>query len=222
MIRVIEDVSNIISYKNQVLRNSSSNARDIIDLIESDFYLDKDRNYGKDVIDYYLDKIENSYNYHTIYLDDIDYDNIHKYFHGYIDDIKSKYIRDDTYEYYNPHPKGKNTGDCVKRALTKVTGLDYMEIQRELNHIKREIGASVYSSNDVWKEYIKRNNFRPIKFSVKRGEPRMNGYRFAVDYPKGKYILNMAKHLSCCVDGIIYDTWDCRSKCVYNAFEYLG
>ena len=29
------------------------------------------------------------------------------------------------YKYYNPHPKGLSTDDCVKRAIVVVTGMDY-------------------------------------------------------------------------------------------------
>ena len=47
----------------------------------------------------------------------------------------------------------------------------------------------------------------------------MNGKRFCESYKKGRYILNMAGHWSCCVDGVIYDTWDCSEKCVYTAYK---
>ena len=29
----------------------------------------------------------------------------------------------------------------------------------------------------------------------------------------------MAGHWSCCVDGVIYDTWNCEQKCVYTAWK---
>ena len=47
----------------------------------------------------------------------------------------------------------------------------------------------------------------------------MNGKRFCRKYPKGKYLLRMAGHVTACVDGVIYDTWDCSGKCVYVAWE---
>ena len=47
----------------------------------------------------------------------------------------------------------------------------------------------------------------------------MNGERFCIAYPKGRYILNMAGHWSSCIDGVIYDTWDCSEKCVYTAYK---
>ena len=41
------------------------------------------------------------------------------------------------YQYYNAHPKGLLVGDCVKRAITVATQMDYMEVQRALNRHKK-------------------------------------------------------------------------------------
>lgn len=122
------------------------------------------------------------------------------------------------FEFYNPHPKGKLVPDCVKRAICKTTGTDYMEVQRNLNRLKRELGADEFNDRRVLDEFIKRNQFLILSFPAKKGQPRMNGERFCKAYPKGSYILQMAGHWSSCVDGVIYDTWDCSEKCVYRAF----
>ena len=50
------------------------------------------------------------------------------------------------YKYYNPHPKGLSTDDCVKRALVVVTGRDYVTVQRELNEYKKVTGAKSFNS----------------------------------------------------------------------------
>ena len=50
------------------------------------------------------------------------------------------------YKYYNPHPKGLSTEDCVKRAIVVVTGLDYSKVQRELNEYKMVTGAKSFNS----------------------------------------------------------------------------
>lgn len=123
------------------------------------------------------------------------------------------------YQFYNAHPKGKRVGDCVKRAITVAEERDYMEVQRELNRIKREIGAKDYKRHSVWKAYVKRKGYTKLSFPAQKGRPRMNGHRFCEQYPTGVYILNMAKHLSVCVNGVIYDTFDPREKCVYTAFR---
>ena len=124
------------------------------------------------------------------------------------------------YQYYNAHPKGLLVGDCVKRAITKATGMDYMEVQRELNRYKKVTGAKSFNSDYNPHKYVENVlHARKLSFPAVKGQPRMNAERFSKKYPKGSYILNMAGHWSCCVDGVIYDTWDCGTKCVYTAYQ---
>lgn len=126
----------------------------------------------------------------------------------------------ETYKFCNPHPEGKIVGDCVKRAICLAEGRDYIEVKRELNRLKKITGASKYNSTENWKYYV--NNIRhyeKLSFPAVPGCSRMDGYQFAETHPTGSYILRMAKHVSACVDGVILDTWDCRSKCVYNAYK---
>ena len=124
------------------------------------------------------------------------------------------------YQYFNAHPQGKLVPDCVKRAITKATGMDYHEVQLELNRHKKITGAKTFNEDKNWKSYVTNVlNGTWRSFPAKRGMPRMNGERFMRAFPKGNYILSMAGHLSCCVDGVIYDTWDCTEKCVYGCYE---
>lgn len=67
--------------------------------------------------------------------------------------------------------------------------------------------------------YMQKHGYIKLSFPAVKGAPRMNGERFCNAYHKGRYILNMAGHLTCCIDGVIYDTWDCSQKCVYNAWK---
>lgn len=111
------------------------------------------------------------------------------------------------YQYFNAHPKGKIVGDCVKRAITKATGMDYMEVQRQLNRYKKVTGASSYNTDYNPHKYVENVlHGEKLSFPAKAGQKRMTAGTFSEKYTQGKYILNMAKHWSCCVDGIIYDT----------------
>ena len=123
------------------------------------------------------------------------------------------------YKYLNEHPKDKRVGDCVKRAFTTATGQTYKEVSKELNQIKRDLNANGYNDNSVWRKFISQKKWYKIPFQATAGEKRMNGHRFCEQYPEGTYVLRMAKHLTVCVDGVIYDTWDCTEKCVYTAWE---
>ena len=98
--------------------------------------------------------------------------------------------------------------------------MDYMEVQRQLNRYKKVTGASSYNTDYNPHKYVE-NVLHGVKlsFPAEEGQKRMTAGTFSEKYPQGKYILNMAKHWSCCVDGIIYDTWDCTEKCVYTAYR---
>ena len=124
------------------------------------------------------------------------------------------------YTYYNAHPKGLSVGDCVKRAICKAANMDYMEVQRELNRYKKVTGAKAYNTDYNPHKYVE-NVLHGVKmsFPAKAGKKRMTPEQFCKDYPKGNYILNMAGHWSCIVDGVIYDTWDPSGRCVYTAYK---
>ena len=123
------------------------------------------------------------------------------------------------YKYLNLNPNDKRVGDCVKRAFSCAENKDYRIVALELNRLKKETGCKNFNDNKNWKEYIKRQNYEKLSFPAEKGKPRMNGERFSEIFNKGSYILRMAGHLSACVDGVIYDTWDCSYKCVYNAWK---
>jgi hypothetical protein len=123
------------------------------------------------------------------------------------------------FKYYNAHPQGKMVRDCVKRAFTKALDMEYKQVSLELNRIKKITGCENFNSPKNWREYAKQKGFIKISFPAVAGQPRMNGNRFCQDNPTGTYILQMAGHLTCCKDGIIYDTWNCLDKCVYIAYK---
>lgn len=124
------------------------------------------------------------------------------------------------YRFVNVHPKGLMVRDCVKRAITTTTGMDYMEVQRELNRFKKITGASKFNADRNCDKYVEQVlKAKKMSFQAVKGQPRMNGERFCKAFPKGNYILRMAGHWTSCVNGVIYDTWDCSNKCVYNAWE---
>jgi len=126
------------------------------------------------------------------------------------------------YQFLNVHPKGLIVGDCVKRAITLAAQMDYMEVQRELNRYKKVTGAANFNSDYNPHKYVENVlHARKLSFPAQKGKPRMTAGEFSRTYPTGRYILNMAGHWSCCVDGVIYDTWDCSHKCVYTAYHVI-
>ena len=118
------------------------------------------------------------------------------------------------YKYYNPHPKGLSTDDCVKRAIVVVTGWDYAVVQRKLNEYKKVTGAKSFNS-------VK--NLRYVEDVLNAKKISLNNQLTAEEFCQqrlhGRYILDMDEHWSACVDGCIYDTWDCSKEKVNFAYE---
>lgn len=120
------------------------------------------------------------------------------------------------YKYYNPHPKGLSVDDCVKRAIVAVTGYDYAVVQRELNEYKKVTGAKSFNSIKNLR-YVE-DVLKATKVSFSK---EMTAEEFCKKHPCGRYILDMDEHWSACVDGYIYDTWDCSKKTVNFAYEVI-
>ena len=105
--------------------------------------------------------------------------------------------------FYNPNPLNKKVGDCVIRAITKVTGQDwdsvYLGIMMQGYALK-----DMPSTNYVWGKYLKTQgytrhaipNICPDCYTVED---------FCREHPEGAYLLATD---SAVVDGDWYDTWD--------------
>lgn len=125
--------------------------------------------------------------------------------------------RSKCFEFFNAHPKGIKTTDCVVRALSTALGVDYLEQRRELNRAKRELGYSSYKDRKFLYDYLK--DYERLIFKAVAGEPRLKAYQFAEIHPKGTYILSLRGHATVCIDGKIKDTWDCGYLTVYTAWR---
>lgn len=118
------------------------------------------------------------------------------------------------FKHFNPHPKGMSIDDCVKRAIVVVTGRDYAVIQCELNDYKKVTGAKSFNS-------IKNLRYVEDVLNAKKiflNSP-LTAEEFCKKYPYGRFILDMDEHWSACVDGCIYDTWDCGKEIVNFAYR---
>ena len=121
------------------------------------------------------------------------------------------------YTEFNAHPKGIKTTDCVVRAISTATKMEYMECRRILNQKKREWGFTSYKDTKFLYKYFEA--YPRLIFKAVRGEPRLKGSDFTALHPTGTYVLKMAGHVTVCKDGVILDIWDCTYRSVYTAWE---
>ncbi|MBQ8697593.1 MAG: hypothetical protein IJ521_01145 [Schwartzia sp.] len=111
-----------------------------------------------------------------------------------------------SYVYYNPNPAGRNVGDCVIRAIAKLTGQTWEEVYIGVS-MK---GLRLYdmpSSNAVWGAYLRDAGYKhfglpnhcPDCYTVKE---------FCRENPQGSFLLATGSHVIAVMDGDYYDAWD--------------
>jgi hypothetical protein len=110
-----------------------------------------------------------------------------------------------SYVYFNPNPSGKRVGDCVIRAISKLTNKDW-----ETTYIGIAItGYKLFdmpSSNAVWASYLSKLGYR--RFVIPDNVGNYTVKDFCIDNPVGKFLLATGGHVVTVIDGNYYDAWD--------------
>lgn len=117
---------------------------------------------------------------------------------------------------YNPHPQKKNIGDCQTRAFTKITKQPYLIIRKNLNIIKRGIGAKNYFDTAVVE-------LAAIEFGAYKSKDIKNKMTFKKFASKNKnltVLLVSEEHVAACVNGIIYDNWDSSDERLIKVYYF--
>jgi len=107
---------------------------------------------------------------------------------------------------YNPNPQGLIVGDCVVRAITAVTSVDWRTAHRDLCDLARDM-ADMPSSDRVWWEYLRQCGFLR-RTMLDRCPECYTVADFCEDHPRGVYVLGPHEHAVACINGDYYDSWD--------------
>lgn len=116
-------------------------------------------------------------------------------------------------------PKQKQ--DCVVRAVAIVLSVDYDKVYESFSEMGRKCSRG--TEKDLWQNYLSFcNKLEKISFPPIKGQPRMNLDRFCEEYKQGKFILQMAGHLTTVIDGTVHDDFKPREfGCVYAAWKLI-
>lgn len=110
------------------------------------------------------------------------------------------------YVYYNPNPAGKNVGDCVVRAISKLFDMSWEDAYLELAIMGGTIN-NMPSANEVWGELLSRRGF--TREAIPNTCPNCYSVAdFVNDHPEGTYLLATGNHVVTVIDGKYYDAWD--------------
>lgn len=121
------------------------------------------------------------------------------------------------FKYYNANPRGRRVNDCTVRAVSLATGLSWDEAYVELSKFAQ---AQAIMPDDVIyiNEYLERHF---DKVCGCRGK-NISVEEFVEKHPYGTFLITMNGHITCCIDGCIYDTFNPGNRMVWDAYLVNG
>ena len=114
------------------------------------------------------------------------------------------------YKFHNANSRKIFTNDCVVRAVSLSEGKSWDETYEELSDIAQEYGILLDDVNFV-EPLLDSRYDRVCYHDTSVGE-------FVIEHPVGVYLITMPNHITCAIDGIIYDTFDCTDRFMWCAW----
>lgn len=121
------------------------------------------------------------------------------------------------YKEKNINPINKKTSDCVIRAIAFSEKKSWMDVFDSLVNIARE-KFTIPNEKDTYNIYLQKYNTINVMHLNDSGKKKRYTVKDVCGW-NGIYIVQIANHLTCVIDGICYDTWDCSSKSSYKIWK---
>ncbi len=114
--------------------------------------------------------------------------------------MENKYFRQ-----YNANPLNNRVGDCTVRAIATALNQDWDTTYIGMC-LEGFLMADMPSANNVWGAYLKKKGFKRhhIPDDVHLDYTVID---FCKDNPHGTFVLALASHVVCVIDGYYYDFW---------------
>ena len=107
---------------------------------------------------------------------------------------------------FNPNPSGRNVGDCAVRALSAALDVDW-ETAFAMTVKNAFLMDDIQNSNTVIGSILRQHGFR--RSVIPNSCPDCYTIEdFAIEHPKGTFVVGTGNHVVCVRDGMIMDSWD--------------
>lgn len=111
------------------------------------------------------------------------------------------------YKFLNLNPLGKKEEDCVCRAISLALDKSYYEVLEDLELIGKlfkceKLCVCCY-------KFLLDNVYDLKRIEEVKG---MAIEVFAKTFKNGVYLVRISGHLTCIIDGVCYDIWDCTNE----------
>ena len=114
----------------------------------------------------------------------------------------------------------RHKGDCTVRALAVAANMPYRNAWQLLYQLQAKHMHCFFEIFDYLRQEPETFGvIQYLAYPARRGAPRTTVLDFAIGHARGHYIVQVARHATAVVNGVILDTWNCGHKCIYGAWE---
>ena len=107
--------------------------------------------------------------------------------------------------------KASNVRDCAIRAISIATKKDYKEVYDSLKKLNNGVSCRNGTPKKVDKKYLTKEGWKWVA-CIKPGTGMLVHLNENELPSRGTIIIQVSKHLTCLVDGVLNDTYDCTRE----------
>ena len=120
------------------------------------------------------------------------------------------------FKFFNANPLGRRVNDCTVRAISLATNQSWDTTYRELSSYAQEVGTM--PDDVIYIDGYLDRRFQKI-YEKSKNDEELTVEQFAHRYPFGIYLITMRGHITCCINGCIYDTFNPKDRIVWDAYK---
>ena len=118
----------------------------------------------------------------------------------------------------NVNPKNLKAGDCVVRAIAYATEQSWEDVYDKLCELGKKM-KRMPNEKQVYEKYLEQLGWFKFKQPRRFDNTKYTVDEFCKEFPKARYVVSVANHLTAVDERLIIDTWDCGRKSVGNYFK---
>lgn len=116
------------------------------------------------------------------------------------------------YIYYNANPLGREVNDCSVRAISLAEGSSWDETYDKLSNYAKEKCMLLDEAKFI-EPYLNSKYPKVYYRCITCGDKNLGD--LLKIYNRGIYLITMKGHITCSINGVVYDTWDCTKNKVW-------
>ena len=117
--------------------------------------------------------------------------------------------------YYNANPLNRKVNDCTVRAISTALGMSWDKTYDFLSAYAKE--KAIMMDDVGYIDEFLEENFE--KLCGCKNKVKVTIEQFVDSHPYGTFLITMSGHITCCIDGCIYDTFNPKDRFVWGIYR---